>query len=126
MSVATMNPAAVPLPHHQMDRRLQHRRQQAIASSSSSLASSVSSTGKVIYSSPIHPYTHGFHRRRIATPLSPLSTTYNTHSLNKTKVEIIAECDREVQWVIEQEYGQIIEEYMRDQEVTIFVPSPKT
>jgi Cyclin, N-terminal domain/Cyclin, C-terminal domain len=110
-----MNPAAVPLPHQHMD--LQHRRQLSIASSSSSSASSVCSTKKIMRSSPPHPHAHGYHRRRLTSPISPLSTTYNTHSLNKTKDEVIASCDREVQWATELEYGLIIEEHMKDEEV---------
>jgi len=43
--------------------------------------------------------------------------TYNTHSLNKTKEEVIAACDREVQWSFELEYGRTIEKYMKDSEV---------
>jgi len=111
-----MNPAAVPLPHQHLDCHLQYRRPQSIASSSSSSASSVSSTRKV-KSSPPHPYAQGYHRRRLASPISPLSTTYNIHSLNKTKDEIIAYCDRELQWAFEEEYGNMIEGYMRGQDV---------
>jgi hypothetical protein len=95
MSVATMNPSAVPHPHH-LDHNL--------------------ATKKLMHSPP-HPHVHGYHRRRLASPISPLSTTYNTHSLNKTKDEVIAACDREVQWRFEEEYGQMLEKYMKDAEV---------
>jgi len=72
---------------------------------------------KKLVQSPPHPHAHGYHRRRLASPISPLSTTYNVHSFNKTKEEIIAACDREVQWSFEQEYGTTIEQYMKDSEV---------
>jgi Cyclin, N-terminal domain/Cyclin, C-terminal domain len=95
MSVATMNPSTVPHPHH-LDRTTAMKRHTK---------------------SPPHPHAHGSHRRRLASPISPLSTTYNTRSLNKTKDEVIAACDRQVQWSFEQEYGQILEKYMKDSEV---------
>src|SRR5579859_2105631 len=94
MSVATMNPSAVPHPRHHMDHNVAIKKQ-----------------------SPPHPHAHGYHRRRLASPISPLSTTYNTHSLNKTKDEVTAACDREVQWRFEEEYGQTVEKYMKDSEV---------
>jgi hypothetical protein len=72
-----------------------------------------------------HPHTRGYHRRRLASPISPLSTAYNTHSLNKTKDEVLAACDREVQWSFEEEYGQVIEMYMKTSEVKIW-SSPYT
>jgi hypothetical protein len=107
MSVATMNRTAVPLPcqhfdyHHQLP---------------SNTSSSTSAT-KYMPSSPPHPHAHGYHRRRLASPISPLSTTYNTHSLNKTKEEVIAACDREVQWSFEEVYGREVETYMKNSEV---------
>src|ERR1700753_2298487 len=70
--------------------------------------------------SPPHPHAHGYHRRRLASPISPLSTTYNTRSLNKTKEEVIAACDREVQWSFELEYGRTIERFMYEAEVYNF------
>ena len=68
--------------------------------------------------SPPHPHEHGYHRRRLASPISPLSTTYNTHTLNKTKDEILSVCDREVQWTFEMEYGRMVETHMKDSEVS--------
>jgi len=43
--------------------------------------------------------------------------TYNTHSLTKTKEEVMAACDREVQWSFEQEYGRTVSVHMKDTEV---------
>lgn len=91
-----MNPSAVPHPHHRLDH---------------------TTAMKKHTQSPPHPHAKGFHRRRLASPISPLSTTYNTRSLNKTKDEVIAACDREVQWSFEVEYGQMLEKYMKDSEV---------
>src|SRR2546423_8063161 len=96
MSVATMNPSAVPHPHHHFNH---------------------TPVMKKHIQSPPHPHAQGYHRRRLASPISPLSTTYNTRSLNKTKDEVIAACDREVQWSFEVEYGQMLEKYMKDSEV---------
>ena len=107
MSVATMNLTAVPLLHQHLDHHRQH---------SSNITSSISAT-HYMQSSPPHPHAYGYHRRRLASPISPLSTTYNTHSLNKTKEEVIAACDREVQWSFEEVYGQDVERYMEDSEV---------
>ena len=104
MSVAT-RPTAVPL----------HRQHIGRHPSSSTRTS----TNKPMPSSPPHPHAHGFHRRRLASPISPLSTTYNTQSLNKTKEEVIAACNRDVQWSFEEEYGRIIEKFMKDSEVNI-------
>ena len=107
-----MNPTAVPLPHQYFD---YHRQP------SSNTSSSTSAT-KHMESSP-HPHAHGYHRRRLASPISPLSTTYNTHSLNKTKEEIIAACDREVQWSFEEVYGRDVERYMKNSEVKFWSSS---
>jgi len=105
MSVATMHPTAVPMPAH-------HRRQ-----SSSFRTTAVTNNTTKFAPSPSHPHAYGYHRRRLASPISPLSTTYNIHSLNKSKEEIIAACDRDVQWSFEQEYGPTIEAYMKESEV---------
>jgi len=106
MSVATINPAAVPLPHEHLRSRCH-----------SSNSASSSATNKHMHSSRPHPHAHGYHRRRLASPISPLSMTYNTHSLNKTKDEVLSACDREVQWSFEQEYGRTIEKFMKISEV---------
>jgi len=105
MSVATINPTAVP--HH-----LHH------SSHHSHLQGGCSSSASRTTRSPPHPHAHGYHRRRLASPISPLSTTYNIHSFNKSTDETIAACDREVQWSFEQEYGTTIEQYMKETEVS--------
>jgi len=102
--------AAVPRPHP----KLNHRLSGCLASS---LSTSSSMKAKNIQFSPPHPHAHGYHRRRLASPISPLSTLYNTRSLNRTKEEVIAVCDREVQWSFELEYGRTIEKYMKESEV---------
>lgn len=99
-----MNPSAVPLPHQHYDHQS---------------CQQTSSNAKKLMHSPPHPHAHGYHRRRLASPISPLSTTYNTHTLNKTKDEILSVCDREVQWSFEMEYGRIVETYMKDSEVVL-------
>jgi hypothetical protein len=110
MSVATMNLTAVPLVH-------QHLKHLPSSSTSSAITAS-----KKMPISP-HPHAHGYHRRRLASPISPLSTAYNTRSLNKTKEEVIAACDREVQWSFEEEYGRTVEKFMKNSEVKFcFIP----
>jgi Cyclin, N-terminal domain/Cyclin, C-terminal domain len=106
MSVATMNPTAVPLPH------------QHLGHTHSGCQTSTSGTTHI--HSPPHPHAHGFHRRRLASPISPLSMTHNTRSLNKLNDEITAACDREVQWSFEVEYGRMIEKHMKESEVKYF------
>src|SRR5438552_15323925 len=64
-----------------------------------------------------HPYEHRYHRRRFGSPISPLSATYNTHFLNATKDGVIAACDRELHWSFEEEYGRVVETYMKCSEV---------
>ena len=109
MSVATINPAAVPLPHEHLHSGCQL--------SNSASSSSTTATNKYMHSTPPHPHAHGYHRRRLASPISPLSMTYNTHSLNKTKDEVLSACDREAQWSFEQEYGRTVEKYMKNSKV---------
>src|SRR5271154_1467241 len=109
MSVATINLAAVPLTHEHLHSGCQL--------SNSASSSSTTATNKYMHSTPPHPHAHGYHRRRLASPISPLSMTYNTHSLHKTKEEVLSACDREVQWSFEQEYGRTLEKHMKISEV---------
>jgi hypothetical protein len=74
-------------------------------------------TTKHMRASPPHPHAHGYHRRRLASPTSPLSMVYNTRSFNKTKEATIAARDREVLWEVEKVYGKTIEMTMKDTEV---------
>ena len=105
-----MNATAVPLAHQYLD----HHRQP-----SSNNLSSTSAT-RYMHPSPPHPHAHGYHRRRLASPISPLSTTYNRPSLSKTKEEILAACDREVQWSFEEVYGREVERHMKISEVKLW------
>jgi hypothetical protein len=67
--------------------------------------------------SPSHPHAHGYLRRRLASPISPLSMTYKCRSIPTTKEEVMAICDREVQWNLEREYGRTIANHMSEAEV---------
>jgi hypothetical protein len=110
-----MNPSAVPLPHEHVGHQHQHHhhhhhRRQSLNPPQRRVS---------LDSTPLspHPFDYYWYRRRLPSPISPLSTNY-TRSLNKTATEILAACDREVQWSYEMEYGETVEEHMLETEVT--------